>query len=122
MKNKIVNFLIHIMWIIVYTSLFTIASISYGRFLNYLAEKYDETYFTNGKDKSDALLILEICIELGANSVGVYIFKKIINFLINKVFNLKTSPDEIAAIIVSPVIFSQQPKLMEKISNLYNNL
>ena len=110
------------MWIIVYTSLFAIASISYGRFLNYLAEKYDEKYFTDGKEKSDALLIFEICIELGANSVGVYIFKKIINFVINKVFNLKTSPDEIAAIIVSPVIFSQQPKLMEKISNLYNTL
>ena len=61
-------------------------------------------------------LILEIGLQLGMTSVGVYIFKELINFIIRNYFNIEKNPDRFAAAILAPVIFAQQPNLMNKIT------
>ena len=110
------------MWVFIYTSLFALCSILYGKFLDYLASKYDRLFLNDGEEKRIGRLVFEICLQLGATSVGVYIFRELISFVLRSYFDIKKSPDEFAAVVVAPVIFAQQPKLMEKIKNIYVNV
>ena len=107
------------MWVFVYTILFSLCSMLYGKFLDYLAVKYDNAFLNNGETKSKFRLIIEICLELGATSVGVYVFRELINFVVRYYFKVEKSPGEFAVVVVAPIIFALQPKLMEKIKNLY---
>ena len=108
------------MWVFIYTSLFAICSILYGKLLDYLSIKYDNLFLENNEEKHKARLILEICLQLGATSVGVYVFRELISFGIRSYFDIKKSPDDFAVVVVAPVIFAQQPNLMEKIKNIYS--
>ena len=66
------------MWVFIYTSLFALCSILYGKFLDYLATKYDRVFLEDGEEKYLGRLVFEICLQLGATSVGVYIFREFI--------------------------------------------
>ena len=68
------------MWVFIYTILFVLCSILYGRFLEYIATKYEHIFVNEDKKKSKVQLILEVSIQLGLTSVGVYIFRELINF------------------------------------------
>ena len=110
------------MWVFIYTILFSLCSILYGRFLDYLSIKYDNLFLNENEEKSKFRLIFEICLQLGATSVGVYIFRELINFAVRYYFNIAKSPDEFAVVVVAPVIFAQQTRLMEKIKNVYADI
>jgi hypothetical protein len=110
------------MWVFIYTSLFALCSILYGKFLDYLATKYDRVFLEDGEEKYLGRLVFEICLQLGATSVGVYIFREFISFVLRSYFDIEKSPDDFAVVVVAPVIFAQQPKLMEKIKNIYVNV
>ena len=110
------------MWVFIYTSLFALCSILYGKFLDYLAIKYDNAFLEDGEEKSKSRLVFEICLQLGATSVGVYVFRELISFVLRSYFDIEKSPDEFAVVVVAPVIFAQQPKLMEKIKNIYGDI
>ena len=110
------------MWVFIYTSLFALCSILYGKFLDYLATKYDRVFLEDGEEKYLGRLVFEICLQLGATSVGVYVFRELISFGLRSYFDIKKSPDGFAAVVVAPVIFAQQPKLMGKIKNIYNDM
>lgn len=107
------------MWVFIYTILFAISSILYGKFLDYLAIKYDDLFIPDGDKKSKVRLIFEVCIQLGFNSVGVYVFRELITFVIRSYFKIEKSPDEFATLVVAPIIFSQQPILMQKIKEIF---
>ena len=110
------------MWVFIYTSLFALSSILYGKFLDYLTIKYDNAFLEDGEEKSKSRLVFEICLQLGATSVGVYVFRGLISFILRSYFDIKKSPDDFAVVVVAPVIFAQQPKLMEKIKNIYADI
>ena len=110
------------MWVFIYTCLFAMCSILYGKLLDYIAVKYDNLFLKNGEKKNKVRLILEVCLQLGATSVGVYIFRELVNFAVRYFFDIMKSPDEFAVVVVAPVIFAQQPNLMEKIKNIYLDL
>jgi hypothetical protein len=121
MAKQIIYFK-YAVWVFIYTILFALSSILYGKFLDYLAIKYDEAFLKNGEKKHKPRLILEVCVQLGATSVGVYIFREFITYVIRSYFDIEKSPDEFAALVVAPVIFSQQPFLMEKVSNIFEDI
>lgn len=108
------------MWVFIYTSLFALCSILYGKFLDYLATKYDRLFLEDEEKKHLSRLVFEICLQLGATSVGVYVFRELVSFILRSYFEIIKKPDEFAAVVVAPVIFAQQPKLMEKIKNIFN--
>lgn len=110
------------MWVFIYTILFSLCSILYGRILDYISIKVDDILLNEGEKKTKSRLILEICLQLGATSVGVYIFRELINFAVRSYFNIAKSPDEFAVVVVAPVIFAQQTRLMEKIKNVYADI
>lgn len=110
------------MWVFIYTSLFALFSILYGKFLDYLAIEYDSSFLKDGDEKSKFRLVFEICLQLGATSVGVYVFRELISAVVRSYFNIEKSPDEFAVVVVAPVIFAQQPKLMEKIKTVYADI
>lgn len=110
------------MWVFIYTSLFALFSILYGKFLDYLAIEYDRAFLKDGDKKSKVRLVFEICLQLGATSVGVYVFRELISAAIRSYFDIEKSPDEFAVVVVAPVIFAQQPKLMEKIKTVYADI
>ena len=110
------------MWVFIYTSLFALSSILYGKILDYLSVKYENAFLANGEKKSKIRMLFEICLQLGATSVGVYIFRELINFAVRYFFDIMKSPDEFAVVVVAPVIFAQQPNLMNKIKNLYSDV
>lgn len=106
-------------WVFIYTILFATSSILYGKFLDYLSIKYDSKFVSNGEEKSKIKLIIEVCLQLGFNSVGVYVFRELITFVIRYYFKIEKSPDDFAALVVAPIIFSQQPILMQKIKEIF---
>ena len=110
------------MWVFIYTSLFALSSILYGKILDYLSVKYENAFLANGEKKSKIRMLFEICLQLGATSVGVYIFRELINFAVRYFFDIMKSPDEFSVVVVAPVIFAQQPNLMNKIKNLYSDV
>jgi hypothetical protein len=110
------------MWVFIYTSLFALCSILYGKFLDYLSIKYDGLFLENNEEKNKVRLVFEICLQLGATSVGVYVFREFISFALRSYFDIKKSPDDFAVVVVAPVIFAQQTNLMEKIKNIYSNI
>jgi hypothetical protein len=110
------------MWVFIYTSLFALCSILYGTFLDHLATKYDRAFLKDGEEKNKSRLVFEICLELGATSVGVYVFRELISLVMQTYFDIEKKPDNFAAVIVAPVIFAQQPKLMEKIKTVYADI
>jgi len=110
------------MWVFIYTSLFALCSILYGKFLDYLAIEYDRVLLKDDDEKSKSRLVFEICLQLGATSVGVYVFRELISFVLRSYFDIKKSPDDFAVVVVAPVIFAQQPKLMEKIKTVYADI
>jgi hypothetical protein len=95
-----------------------LCSILYGKLLDYIAIKYDNSFLEDGENKHKARLVFEICLQLGATSVGVYIFRELISYVVRYYFDIDKSPDEFAVVVVAPVIFAQQPLLMAKIANL----
>ena len=121
MAKQIIYFK-YAVWVFIYTSLFALSAILYGKFLDYLAIKYDEAFLKNGEKKHKARLILEVCLQLGATSVGVYIFRELITHVIRSYFDIEKRPDTFAALVVAPVIFSQQPFLMGKVSNMFEDI
>lgn len=110
------------MWVFIYTILFSLCSILYGKFIDYLATKYDRAFLKDDEKKSKIRLIIEVCLELGATSVGIYIFRELVDFLIRKNIDVSKDPGAFAAVVVAPVIFAQQPTLIEKIKNVYANI
>jgi hypothetical protein len=110
------------MWVFIYTSLFALFSILYGNFLDYLTIKYDRAFLKDVDKKSKFRLVFEICLQLGATSVGVYVFRELVSAAVRYYFNIEKSPDEFAVVVVAPVIFAQQPKLMEKIKTVYADI
>ena len=50
------------MWVFIYTSLFALFSILYGKFLDYLAIEYDRAFLKDGDKKSKVRLVFEICL------------------------------------------------------------
>lgn len=110
------------MWVFIYTIMFSSCSILYGKFLNYLTTKYDRAFLKDGENKSKIRLIIEVGLELGATSVGVYIFRELVDFLIRKIIDVPEDPGAFAAVVVAPVIFAQQPILIEKIKNVHANI
>jgi hypothetical protein len=121
MAKQIIN-PVYAVWVFVYTSLFALSAIVYGKMLDYLAVKYENVFLEKGEKKGKVRLIFEVCLQLGATSVGVYIFRELINFAVRSFFDIKKSPDEFAAVVVAPVIFAQQPNLMKKIKRLYDDV
>jgi len=121
MAKQIIYFK-YAVWVFIYTSLFALSAVLYGKFLDYLSLKYSEAFLENGEKKSKTILVIEVCIQLGATSVGVYIFRELITHVIRSYFDIEKSPDEFAALVVAPVIFAQQPYLMEKVSNVFEDI
>ena len=107
------------MWVYIYTILFATSSILYGKLIDYLVIKYDDAFIPDGDKKTKARLIFEVCIELGFNSVGVYVFRELITFVIRYYFKIEKNPDAFATLVVAPIIFSQQPRLMQKIKEIF---
>ena len=121
MAKQIIYFK-YTVWVFIYTSLFALSAILYGKFLDFLSIKYDQIFLKNEEKKHKARLIFEVCLQLGATSVGVYIFRELITHVIRSYFDIEKSPDEFAALVVAPVIFAQQPFLMEKVSNIFEDI
>ena len=110
------------MWIFIYTVLFSFSSILYGKFLDVIAEKYDRLFLNENEQKSKLRLIIEVCLQLGTTSIGVYIFRELLRVYLQKYFKVEHAPDEFAALVVAPIIFAQQPTLMNKITSIYDNI
>ena len=110
------------MWVFIYTILFSLSSVLYGKLLDIISLKYDRVFLKENEKKSKLRLIIEVCLQLGATSVGVYIFREIINFAVRSYFKIEKKPDEFAVVVVAPIIFSQQANLMYKIETLYDNV
>ena len=122
MKLKQIIYPKYAMWVYIYTILFAFNAVVYGSLLDYLFVKYDRMFLKNNEKKTNLRLIIEIGLQLGMTSVGVYIFKELINFIIRNYFNIEKNPDRFAAAILAPVIFAQQPNLMNKITMVKNDL
>ena len=110
------------MWVFIYTILFSFSSVLYGKLLDIISLKYDRVFLKENEKKSKLRLIIEVCLQLGATSVGVYIFRELINFAVRSYFKIEKKPDEFAVVVVAPIIFSQQANLMYKIETLYDNV
>ena len=110
------------MWVFIYTILFASSAILYGKLLDTISLKYDRVFLKENEKKSKLRLIIEVFLQLGATSVGVYIFREIINFAVRSYFKIEKKPDRFAVVVVAPVIFSQQANLIDKIETLYDNV
>ena len=110
------------MWVFIYTILFASSAILYGKLLDTISLKYDRVFLKENEKKSKLRLIIEVFLQLGATSVGVYIFRELINFGLRSYFKIEKKPDRFAVVVVAPVIFSQQANLIDKIETLYDNV
>ena len=110
------------MWIFIYTILFSCSSILYGKLLDMISLKFERLFLKENEEKSKLRLIIEVFLQIGATSVGVYIFRDVISYAIRYYFHIENNPDKFAVVIVAPIIFAQQPILMEKIQTLYERI
>ena len=110
------------LWVFVYTILFAMCSLFFGKLLETLASKYDRAFLQKNQNKHKFRLILEICLQLGATSVGVYIFRELITSGMQHLFKIDKKPHNFAAVVISTVVFSQQPMLMNKIKHLLETI
>ena len=109
----------YIFWVFIYTILFSIISIFYGHLLEQIANSYDTWFAKQGFAKTKVQYALEIGTQLGATAVGIYVLREYIDFGIRYFFKIDKKPDKFAALIISAVVFSQQPSLIAKIKRLF---
>ena len=108
-------------WVFIYTILFALAALYYGSALDGFVKLYEDAVIDH-KVKSKFRLLIEIGLQLGATAVGVYCFREIIDGAVRSVFKIDKSPDKFAAVVISAVVFSQQPQLIHKIRTVFTNV
>jgi hypothetical protein len=109
----------YVMWISIYTSIYALVSLALGAFLEYITVKFDDLLVEDGVQKSKLRLIIEICLQLSANAVGMYLLRTLIEKFVMKRFNIQNAPEQFATLVISTVIFGLQPTLMDKIESVF---
>ena len=97
--------------------LLTLAGITIGATLERYMPKFDDT-------KTKPIMIIEICLQIGAVAIMTYLFREIIAKTIKKYFGkyIFGSPDKFAVLVVAPTMFSQQDSLFEKIDYVWKTV
>jgi hypothetical protein len=109
----------YVMWISIYTSLYALISLALGAFLEYITVKFDNFLVEDGVQKGKLRLVIEICLQLSANAIGMYLLRTLIETFVLKRFNIKDAPEQFATLVISTVIFALQPTLMDKITRVF---
>jgi len=82
-------------------------------------KKLDDYLPVYNKDKPRWKTITEIYLQLLMIVAFSYITREILNYFIKGPLGVVGSPDKFAIIILGSPMFSQQPKLLEKIKNVW---
>ena len=107
------------LWVSIYTSIYALISLGLGASLEYITNKFDNFLVEDGVRKTKFRLIIEICLQLIANAVGMYLIRTIIERFLTGRFKIEKTPEQFATLIISTVIFAVQPTLMEKITSVF---
>ena len=109
----------YVIWVSIYTSIYSIISLGLGASIEYITFKFDNFLVEDGAQKSKLRLVIEICLQLIANAVGMYLIRTIIEKFLTGRFNIQKSPEQFATLVISTVIFAVQPTLMDKITSVF---
>lgn len=83
-------------------------------------KKLDDYLPVYNKDKPRWKTITEIYLQLLMIVAFSYITREMLNYFIKGPLGVVGSPDKFAIIILGSPMFSQQPKLLEKIKNVWS--
>ena len=109
----------YVMWISIYTTIYALISLLLGAILEYITKKFDNLLVEDGVRKSKPRLVIEICLQLSANAVGMYLLRTLVEKFIMTTFNIKDAPEQFATLVISTVVFAIQPTLMDKITSVF---
>lgn len=97
--------------IFVTSVIFLACSVTIGKKLNDLFPPLD-------KKKSKNIIYLEVALQIGLIACLTHIFREYIGYFMKQAIQTEGNPDKFAALVVAPIIFSQQPELIAKIKYL----
>lgn len=102
----------YMIWIWVYSIIIFTLVIKYGQLLESIFPSFDET-------KPRVIVLIEIYMQVALISVGVYVFREIIDWLLRLYFLIDKKPGSFATVIIGSSIFSQQKVLVNKINYVF---